>query len=353
MLTEYTFIAYSVGESVAESEYLFRELGVSVKNVSEDYLGAKVLENFSLGKRTLLLFCLPEKVDALVTKAPQDSIILLSVGDEDYSPARHALYLRTAVHSVYRNYSITTASARLIAGAAVSFLWECRFRPSAVFWLVRSLGSARKIMQRAKRLSSLSTPKIRVFPLGYTNKFALAYADKHSLDATDSLLGFGAVLPRGERNFKVAFLGRAGNPQRRAMIRHATRFPNSSVVSDDSAPWLGAEGFGPSAYAYIELLENSELAIIPPGTISNESYRLLESAICGSHPLGVAVSLRQGCLPEPTLAKDVFTRSGLALKRRLREKRYNADNVRKLLILSIQILQSVREEIQADEGMTA
>lgn len=147
---------------------------------------------------------------------------------------------------------------------------------------------------RIKKETKYSGKSIINIPLGYTDFFAetfLSYLEReqsNEVSESDSLLEF-AILANTQpshRTYKFVFIGQFGQIVRQYAINALQKFDSKKLVvrisyggvSNDENRKLkiGEE--------YVNGLIESHISVCPPGNISGNSYRIMESLICGSYP---------------------------------------------------------------------
>ena len=161
-------------------------------------------------------------------------------------------------------------------------------------WLVEGF----QMMRRQVKNRSLSkrTNKIIIdIPLGYTDYFAETYLDTIShfenfengkvnslLEVAINSLEFINSL----KTKRFVFIGQSGQIIRRHAIEALKKFNSKKLVvregyggvnnNENRRLRIGEE--------YVDGLIKSKVSVCPPGNISGNSYRIMESLICGAYP---------------------------------------------------------------------
>jgi hypothetical protein len=144
-------------------------------------------------------------------------------------------------------------------------------------------------------LSKKTNKVIIEIPLGYTDYFAETYLGVISQRKTNYDYQKSSLLEIAikDLNFlnslkmkKFVFIGQLGQIVRRYAIETLKKFKSANIVvregyggvSNDENRRLriGAE--------YVGGLMKSQVSVCPPGNISGNSYRIIESLICGAYP---------------------------------------------------------------------
>ncbi|MFM8353260.1 MAG: hypothetical protein ACKN9D_19595, partial [Actinomycetales bacterium] len=175
---------WSLEQPVSEEQFLRRELGVAWQVDSATELAVKC--RAATPQQPLLLICSePAGYRELLDQAPANSIVLIMLSDEAYSPERLDLVRNApALRAIYRHYTLTLANPLTITWQAVLLALQSigtSVRPTAVIALLR-IGRATRARMRAWQ--QVNTP-VHVMPLGYTNRFAEGFASLLGPSAND------------------------------------------------------------------------------------------------------------------------------------------------------------------------
>ena len=282
--------AFSLEPPASEVEFLRRELGIQWQQVSESELESRIANQ----RRTLVIMSEPEPYWSVVEQAPIDSIVCLMISDEAYSRERIAIARPPSIHHVYRHYPVQPASWGRIAGSAAGYVRDSRGTSQRASTIVPNVRSGMRVRSRMKHWQAVEH-KVSPIPLGYTDTFARAFAQRFDLSTDASVF---SVHPTNatDRDRSVAFRGNRGLAQRIVGSERAMKVTNSEVALID-ADW-SARAAGDVGATYVDSLVSARFALCPPGFANNESFRYYEALACGALPIEVSVaSTHLGELP--------------------------------------------------------
>lgn len=284
--------ALSLEEPVSETEFLRRELGVLWERVSTFQL-EHILREIPPGQdRCLIATSGPESLLDLLSDAPPSSVVVLLLGDEAYANSALALASLEAVHVVFKQHSWDRLNTFRYLASSFLFLLDSlgtgvRFRD-----ILKQFVKGARVRRQQRRWLGLAN-KVEVLPLGYASVFSRAMTSHFTHDDGDlSLLEAGKVVAPSERDYDYGFSGDRGQAQRQVCLTQAGR-TSSCVIRWTRGPWNGGLG-AEQAFDYIALLKTVRFSLCPPGGISNESFRITESVICGALPLVLDSCASQG-----------------------------------------------------------
>ena len=127
------------------------------------------------------------------------------------------------------------------------------------------------------------TVPVDAIPLGYTNAFANQRTDNQAIDS--------------RRGRSICFRGNRGLAPRILGLEAAKRVPGADIQLVDQV-WSGASTDGASARDYVDQLQDSRFALVPPGFVNAETFRYYEALLCGALPVEISVALTHlGCVP--------------------------------------------------------
>ena len=201
---------------------------------------------------------------------------------------------------IIRQYGISgEKSKNLLSSVFYGFLQSFRIRElitirRTIGWFIEGLGM-RSRQNRIREACKNSSKIIVEIPLGYTDFFAETYLAilKKSVDKPredfESFLDISISevkrkVKRRERTF--VFIGQIGQIVRRQAIEALYKFETSLIMLRDGYGGVNNSenrklGIGEE---YVFGLMTSKISICPPGNISGNSYRIMESLICGAYP---------------------------------------------------------------------
>ena len=296
--------AFSLEPPASEVEFLRRELGIQWQQVSESELESRIANQ----RRTLVIMSEPEPYRSVVEQAPIDSIVCLMISDEAYSLARLAIARQPSISRVYRHYPVRPAPLRRIAGSAAGYVRDSRGTSQRPSTIVPNVRSGMRIRSRMKHWQAVDH-KVSPIPLGYTDTFARAFAERFEL-STDASVFSAHPANTKVRARSVVFRGNRGLAQRIVASERAMKITNSEVALID-ADW-SARAAGDVGAAYVDSLTSARFALCPPGFANNESFRFYEALACGTLPIEVSVaSTHLGELPwrnKGSIAHSSWTR---------------------------------------------
>ena len=231
---------------------------------------------------------------SLVEQAPDDSLVIMMISDEAYSLERLAIARRASIHYVYRHYPVRPASWERIASTAAAYVRDARGTSQRARTIVPNTRSGIGVRKRMKRWQTVEH-KVSPIPLGYTDTFARAFAERFGL-STDTSVFDTHPTNTTHRARSLVFRGNRGLAQRIVGIERAMRVTNSEVMFID-ADW-SARATGDVGATYVDSLTSARFALSPPGFANNESFRFYEALACGALPVELSVaSTHLGELP--------------------------------------------------------
>lgn len=240
------------------------------------------------------------KFKAEFSSFPPDSLIALLSTDEKYDSELNSTILSCrAFKAVIRPYKIPERSISLICKAFwsgfVEGVKDFRFQTpkKLIGWGIEGLGMIKR--QARIRQEIIDSRKIVInIPLGYTDFFAETFLESLKIENNkiypedESFLEIAIErhFISKNKNYKFVFIGQIGQIVRQHAIGALKKFDSKRLilrngyggVSNDENRKLriGEE--------YVSGLMESHVSVCPPGNISGNSYRILESLICGAYP---------------------------------------------------------------------
>ena len=295
--------AFSLEPPASEVEFLRRELSIQWQQVSESELESRIANQ----RRTLVIMSEPEPYRSVVEHSPDDSIVCLMISDEAYSRERLAIARQPSISHVYRHYPVQPASWGSIVGSAAGYVRDSRGTSQRASTIVPNMRSGMRVRSRMKHWQAVEH-KVSPIPLGYTDTFARAFAQRFELP-TDASVFSVHLTNTSDRDRSVVFRGNRGLAQRIVGSDRAMKVSKSEVALID-ANW-SARADGDVGAAYVDSLMSAQFALCPPGFANNESFRFYEALACGALPIEVSVaSTHLGELPwrsKGTIAHSSWT----------------------------------------------
>ena len=270
---------YSLEPPPSEVEFLRRELGIQWQQVTAEEMRALTRQH----PRLLLLISEPDHYRDIVHSSADESLVVFMISDEGYSLERLDLARSPSIARIYRHYPAQPASWVRVIQAAAGYVRDAQGTSQSPKTVLPNVASGLALRRRMKAWASLGD-RVQSVPLGYTDTFALAFADRMELGPNESL--FAAPISDEPRPISITFRGNRGLAQRIVGIERAQRIPNADIYTVD-ADW-SARAEGDVGLSYVDSLLAARFALCPPGFANNESFRFYESLVCGALPVEIA-----------------------------------------------------------------
>lgn len=285
------FTANTLEEPVSETDFLSRELGIAWRVLTHSELERVIHEYRPGASRCLIATSGPIQVLDLVRRAPQDSVVLLILGDEAHDRCALELASLDAVHKVFKQYSWDRMGSWAYLTSIVTFFIDSV--GSGVRWkdILKQVVKGVRSRRRQQAWQALGS-RVLPFPLGYTTAFAGAYAELHSVPPTMSLINASTIESNMKEKCDFGFSGDRGQAQRQVCLSRVAR-EHSAIVRWTKGRWNGALGKEQAAQ-YVGELKRCRFSLCPPGGTSNETFRITESVICGALPVLLTSCVSQG-----------------------------------------------------------
>lgn len=272
---------YSLEPPPSEVEFLRRELGIQWQQVTAEEMRALTQQH----SRLLLLISEPDHYRDIVHSSADESLVVFMISDEGYSLERLDLARSPSIARIYRHYPAQPASWIRIIQAAAGYVRDARGTSQSPKTVLPNVASGLTLRRRMKEWASLGD-RLQAVPLGYTDTFAHAFAERMQLAPNESF--FAAPISEEPRPISIAFRGNRGLAQRIVGIERAQRIPNADISTVD-ADWSG-RAEGDVGDSYVQSLLAARFALCPPGFANNESFRFYEALICGALPVEIATA---------------------------------------------------------------
>ena len=279
------------------SQYFQRELGIAEqgKLIDAQHL---VEGSLSQGRRLVVVALNEAPSTDWIKSLPIDSLVVFLPIDERYnSQLTESWLIHPQVNCVFRAYPVrrTTVGrySRTLFHGLVDVLSANRAEiyRHAPRKIVSGLLSARRQNEQLKNFQRLAKPVIS-YPLGYTNIFAdalLRDAGQSNGSPSDSL--FSVASDAGylvnKRDHLIFFAGQTGQLQRRTAIDRLSKSDLGVVHQNVSFMAHPGDDSDERGDFYLKLLKSHQISLSPPGNLSGECFRAMESLIIGSLPLEI------------------------------------------------------------------
>lgn len=274
------------------SEFLRRELKLDVTYLDFKDLSEVKNEILKGNKPIIEITKIRRELEIL----PKKSLIAFLSSDETIDANLNKFIFESGLFSsVIRNYIAESKLSFPILRIFKANLIETKNLLSRLYniieiikWGIIGIGMWRR-KRRIMRYSKFFGVNSIDCPLGYTDVFAESFIKYYgeqfecSIGESQSLLELSNIKQFKDRTYQFVFIGQNGNTLRKYAIQEAKLFPNSLIIiregyggefsKNDSEKNLG--------YEYVKSLFNSKIAVCPPGNISGNTFRLLESLLCG------------------------------------------------------------------------
>ncbi len=272
---------YSLEPPPSEVEFLRRELGIQWQQVTAEEMHALTQQH----RRLLLLISEPDQYRDIVHSSAYESLVVFMISDEGYSLERLDLARSPSIARIYRHYPAQPASWIRIIQAAAGYVRDALGTSQSPKTVLPNVASGLTLRRRMKAWAPLGD-RVQSVPLGYTDTFAHAFAERMQLGPNESL--FVAPISDEPRPISITFRGNRGLAPRIVGIERAQRIPSADISTVD-ANW-SARAEGDVGLSYVDSLLAARFALCPPGFANNESFRFYEALICGALPVELATA---------------------------------------------------------------
>ena len=279
-----------------KSEYWTRELKAEVILDSENLLKS-IGEKIELGYRPIVELT---DYNGELDSFPANSLIALLYADEKYDSKLNSSVLNSSVFkAIIRQYKISSTSQyEILKAIFVSLAESSKFlsfqmpRRLAV-WCFKGMGMAKRQARIKKQIENSGKIIVNV-PLGYTDFFAETFLEnlensgKSLVSKSDSL--FEITIQRSfiskRKNYKFVFIGQSGQIVRQYAIKALQKFDSKRLIVRNRYSGIGNDENRKLRIGqeYVSGLLESQVSVCPPGNISGNSFRIMESLLCGAYP---------------------------------------------------------------------
>lgn len=280
------------------SEFITREMGWRIASKSE--IPYDSLSESKVSGALIIAIGSNRRELEVLRSLPYKSVFVHLYSDETYDPVLNFLLLREkAVRAVIRSYPVRNLSIFQLEKLFLKSIlrnFEFDYLLNFVMFFASILAGQVMILRQyfIKILEEKNDIHSIDFVPGYTNLFARTLVEHFNLTGdSDSLLTserFIEITEVSERKFLVSFIGQRGKFWRGVAIDEALKLESKDKIKfrirKKFGGTLGANGASQStATEYIEGLIHSDFSLCPSGNYSGNTFRYLESVICGSIPI--------------------------------------------------------------------
>jgi len=281
-----------------QSEYWKREFG---ENVAVSEFDSKSILNSIKQKNATVVYVdeiTLKKLENL--KLPKDSIIGFLGTDENYNLSLNSSVLKANfIKFVLRPYPLYKFTLKKLTVTLFSncyeFLLQKKFGKLKNFarWAIEGFGMTIRQSRIRKIEKKLGKHSVSI-PLGYTDLFCRSFLKifeqlefKNSKEKSLLRISANLEICQLPKKYNFVFVGQKGHLVRQIGTFSAKKRKQSFILerSGYGAGEINSEEVQNNGMEYVNSLINSKFSVCPPGNISGNSYRIMESLICGSYPV--------------------------------------------------------------------
>lgn len=256
-------------------EFLKREFHWNVIDLDQ-----RVGSGFAQEKEILAFdFSNIEKVIDIISTDYDRQFILILLGNETQQMklVKHLAKMKR-VQAIYTQYEPQPS----VLGGMKTCLIHLIESPRTFFNLNFFLICLRGAFRGFKSLIYLGIPKIRNFPLGYSNRFVEELKISGLIvGESESLMNARERFWNKNRKAKVFFKGQLTGEYRKLIAPYLMR--RKLVEFDLNQHWGRPDLL--TSTAYVDSMIESKFVYCPPGHVSNDTFRRTEALICGALPI--------------------------------------------------------------------
>ena len=235
------------------------------------------------------------------SRLPEKSIIALLNADEKYDyKLFESIIDCDAFIGVIRQYGMfSKRSSSSITSIFFGVLQNLKIKEittprRTIGWIIEGLKMKNRQLKMNK-MAKVSKKFILEIPLGYTDYFAETFISEipsnllSKNDVRRSLLEFtefNLLFFSSLKKTKFVFIGQIGQIVRRQAIEALKKRDSKILVLRDGYGGVNNDKNRSLRIGeeYVNGLFDSKISVCPPGNISGNSYRIMESLICGAYP---------------------------------------------------------------------
>lgn len=256
---------------MAEEKFLAQELNVRWITSTEE----EIEHSLRSQRTTLLIVSDPRLYTRLLEQAPGRSAVVIQISDEAYTRDRVAQAAIPSVRKIFRHYAPVAAPVTQRLSAVAGFVRDASGSSIKARSARPLFESGTQVRRRMLTWHRVTIP-VPALPLGYTNAFANQITHDQQSDS--------------KRGTSICFRGNRGLAPRILGLEAAAQVPGADIQLVDQV-WSGASTDGASARDYVDQLQDSRFALVPPGFVNAETFRYYEALLCGALPVEIAVAL--------------------------------------------------------------
>jgi hypothetical protein len=288
------------------SEFLRREFKFEIYNLDFDNL-SNVIEIVESGIKPIIeLTQIRRELDFF----PKGSLVALLTADEIIDVNLNKYILNSGIFAaVIRVYGIESKSRipllkiiRTMIAESINSGSPFKSFSESIKWGYLGLNLWKRKIDTRKLTSRLNVFEMTI-PLGYTDVFAKNFVSfvqetfSLKISPNESLLKAASLSELKGRKNRFIFIGQKGNFLRQLALRELREVKDSHLIfrGEYGGELSEIESKKKYGYEYIQTMFDSKISVCPPGNISGNSFRLMESLICGCF-----VAFMPNILSDPT-----------------------------------------------------
>jgi hypothetical protein len=269
-----------------EAEFLLREFDLSLAKI--DVSSEEALKNSEI---VLLATTDPRELQHIIQGRKERSVVLFFLGNETYDIPKFE-YLNK-YHKQIRHCFIYNLPKKTPYSVSLKCFFAAIYDGGLFYQegtgnIIRHAKNGFDFLQRNRKLK-INYPASD-FPQGYTNTF-ISELKNLSPDLNGSLLTNNNLLRMSnlQRTHSISFIGAAGSWNRRLALKKMRKiFQNSNfnLVANSWTDEISSKRVkNQSLNHYVSALHESRFTLCPPGNLTNQTFRYLESLLMGSLPI--------------------------------------------------------------------
>ena len=274
-------------EVMTESNYLYREYGISVykiKSMSE----FSTIVNAKTARKVIIVSNNPENWINSLNCLNEFEVFFILIGNENYEPKPYndLNRINCLKHAFITLSPTKILNINILGGIAGNCLDGGMKKTEKDGSVYREGRIALSLKNKYKRISVRYN--YSDLPLGYTNNFANKVSILANIPKGESLISNSSLEKIRSLRMQISafsFLGQDSGRRREVFLSSLKKYKFVEILPFES-------GFGgnnlDTDFTYLKLLLNSEFILVPPGHLNNSNHRYTESLICGALPVILA-----------------------------------------------------------------